>query len=61
MTTTGAAINAAATHLAALAARFITENGEPGDVVATRVEVSRWRIVIHLRPRPMIIEQDKTL
>lgn len=61
MTTTGAAINAAAMHLAALAARFITENGEMGDIVATRVEVSRWRIVIHLRPRPLVIEQDKTL
>lgn len=61
MTTTGAAINAAAMQLAALAARFIAENGEMGDIVATRVEVSRWRIVIHLRPRPMIIEQDKTL
>ena len=59
MTTTGAAINAAAMQLAALAARFIAENGEPGDVVATRVEVSRWRIVIHLRPRPMVIEQDR--
>lgn len=59
MTTTGAAINAAATQLATLAARFIAENGEPGDVVATRVEVSRWRIVIHLRPRPMVIEQDR--
>ena len=59
MTRTGAAINAAAMQLAALAARFIAENGEPGDVVATRVEVSRWRIVIHLRPRPMVIEQDR--
>lgn len=52
-------INREAARLVPLAMQFAAQHGERFDVEIVRVEISRWRIVIEMRPRPAVIEQVK--
>lgn len=59
MTTLAALINRQAARLVPLAMQFAAQHGERHDLEFERVEISRWRIVIHMRPKPAVIEMEK--
>lgn len=42
-------------RLAELTAELIRRNPRVGDVEAHGIELSRYRLVIHLRPRPAVL------
>lgn len=56
MTTLAVLINQQAARLVPLAVRFAAQHGERVDLEFVSVTISRWRIVIEMRPRPVVIE-----
>ncbi|MBK9276510.1 MAG: hypothetical protein IPM49_18500 [Flavobacteriales bacterium] len=59
LTALDALINQHAARLVHLAMQFAAQHGERHELEFERVEISRWRIVIHMRPKPAVVEMEK--